>query len=165
MKIQNLLKNSDWQLVISENTPPPFGHLLFQHQWAAPQHNSSKLGSAFGLHHWSILEEEFSLDSEFWYILSYFHFPWILMIKKWRTLGCGRHCRVKSLSLQGYLDYKFAVSNFITTKLLGLLLLFMSIGLATIRLSALSSYSPVQSKSTMALRLGSQPYNLPPLVS
>ena len=31
---------------------------LFQHQWAAPQHNSSKLGSTFGLHHWSILEGE-----------------------------------------------------------------------------------------------------------
>ena len=39
--------------------PEPFGVALrapvsVRHQWASPQHSSSELGSAFGLHHWLV---------------------------------------------------------------------------------------------------------------
>ena len=65
MKTLTLTYNNDYQPILYHHTPPPFGHLLFQRQWAAPQYNLSKLSSTFGLHHWSILEEELSLDFAF----------------------------------------------------------------------------------------------------
>ena len=58
MKTLTLTYNNDYQPILHHHTPPPLGHLLFQRQRAAPQYNLSKLSSTFGLHHWSILEEQ-----------------------------------------------------------------------------------------------------------